>query len=63
MEEECPRREEDSHDSINFIDTISPFQDDGDDEYADITHEKLDEVRKRGAKEGWLRVLNQLTED
>jgi hypothetical protein len=29
----------------------------------DITQEKNDEVRKRGAREGRIRVLNQLTED
>jgi hypothetical protein len=50
-EEECPRREEDSPDSMNFIDTIFSFQDD-DDEYVDITQEQLDEVQKRGAREG-----------
>jgi hypothetical protein len=55
-EDECPRREEDSHDSMNFIDTICTFQDD--DEYVDIMKEQLDEVRKRGAREGRLRVLN-----
>jgi hypothetical protein len=36
-EEECPRREEDSHDNINFMDTIFSFQDDDDDEPTDIT--------------------------
>jgi hypothetical protein len=36
-EEECPRREEDLLDSIDFIDTIFSFQDYGVDEYADIT--------------------------
>jgi hypothetical protein len=44
-EEECPRREEDSPDSINFIDTIFSFQDDGDDDESTyITQEQLDEV-------------------
>jgi hypothetical protein len=49
LEEECPRREEDSLDSINFINTIFSFQDDGDDNSKDITQEQLDGVRKRGA--------------
>jgi hypothetical protein len=33
------------------------------DEYVDITQEQLEEVRKRGAKKGQLRVLNQLDEN
>jgi hypothetical protein len=41
----------------NFMDMICNFRE----EY--ITHKNIDEVIKRGAREGRLRVLNQLTED
>jgi len=48
---ECPRREEDSPNSMNFIDTIFSFQDENeDDEYVDITQKQLDEIRKRGGQ-------------
>jgi hypothetical protein len=45
---------------MNFIDTIFSLQDD---EYVDITQEQLEEVRKRGARKGRLRVLSQLDEN
>jgi thiol-disulfide isomerase/thioredoxin len=45
-EDECPRHDEDSYDSMNFMDMIYKFQE----EY--ITQEQIDEVRKRGAREG-----------
>lgn len=47
-------------DQMNFIDTIFSLQDN---EYVHITLEKLEEVRKRGARKGQLRVLNQLDEN
>ena len=58
--EECPRREEDSPNSMNFIDTIFSFQDE---EFLDITQEQLEEVRKRGATQGRLQLLNQMDEN
>jgi hypothetical protein len=61
---EFPRREEDSPNSMDFIDTIFCFQDDNDDDdYVYITHEQLDEVHKRVARDGWLKLLNEITED
>jgi len=42
-EEECPRREEKSHDIINFIDTIFSFKDDLDDRPTSVTQEHVDE--------------------
>jgi hypothetical protein len=42
---------------MNLMDMIYNFQE----EY--ITKEHIDEVRKRGAREGQIRVLNQLIED
>jgi hypothetical protein len=50
--EECPRREEDSPDSMNFIDTIFTFRDENDnDEYVDITREQLVESKKNESRE------------
>jgi hypothetical protein len=46
LEDECPRRDEESSDSMNFMDMICNFRE----EY--ITQEQIDEVRKRGAREG-----------
>jgi hypothetical protein len=46
LEYECPQRDEDSFDSIKFMDMICNFREE------DITQEKNDEVRKRGAREG-----------
>ena len=48
---------------MNFIETIFGVQDDDDDEYVDITWEHLYEFYKRGAIEGRIIVLNQMTED
>jgi hypothetical protein len=63
-EEYCPRwtKEEGSGSAnqMNFIDTIFSLQDD---EYVDIAQEKLEEVNKRGARKGRLRVLSQLDEN
>jgi len=45
---------------MNFIDTIFSLQDD---KCIDITQEQLEEVKKTGARKGWLRVLSQLDEN
>jgi hypothetical protein len=45
---------------MNFIDTIFACQDD---EYVDITPEKIDKVRRRGSRKERLRALNQLDEN
>ena len=63
-ENESPRRTKEegscSVDQMNFIDTIFSLQYN---EYVHITLEKLEEVKKRGARKGQLRVLNQLDEN
>jgi hypothetical protein len=45
---------------MNFIDAIFSLQDD---EYVKFTLEKFEEVRKRGARRGRLRAINQLDEN
>ena len=56
-EDECPRRDEDSPNDMNFIDMICTFQEE------QVTQEKINESRRRGEREGRIRALNQLTND
>jgi len=63
-EDEFPRWIEEeglvNADEMNFIDTIFFLQDD---EYVHITPKTLEEARKRGARKGRLKALNQLDEN
>jgi hypothetical protein len=56
-EDECPRQDEDSPNSMNFMDKICNFQEE------DVTQEQINEARRKGAREGRLRVLKQLIDD
>jgi hypothetical protein len=49
-EDECPRQDEDSSDSMNFMDMICNFQEE------EVTQEQIDEARRQGEREGRLWV-------
>jgi hypothetical protein len=54
-EDECPRRDEDYPDDINFM--ICNFNDE------QVTQEQINEARRIGEREGRLWALNKLTDD
>jgi hypothetical protein len=56
-ENECPRRDEDSPDDMNFMHMICIFQEEK------ITQEQINEARREGGREGRLWTLNRLTND
>jgi hypothetical protein len=56
-EDECPQRDGDSPDDMNFIDMICVFQEE------QVTQEQIHEARRRREREGRLRALNQLIDD
>jgi hypothetical protein len=45
-EDECPRRDEDSSDSMNFMDMICNFQEE------EVTQEQINEARRQGKERG-----------
>jgi hypothetical protein len=57
IEDEFPRRDEDSSDDMNFMDMIHVLQEE------QVTEEHINEARRRGEREGRLRSLNRLRDD
>jgi len=57
QEDECPQWNEGSPDNMKFMDMICNFQEE------EVTQEQIDEAKRKGEREGRLRVLNQLTDD
>jgi hypothetical protein len=56
-EDECPRQDEDSFDSLNFMDMIFIFQEE------QVTQEQINEARRWEETKERLRALNQLKDD
>jgi hypothetical protein len=57
QENECPQRDEDYLDNMNFMDMICNFQEE------EVTHEHIDEAKRQGEREGRLWALSQLKYD